>query len=80
MNKEQKALIMSVDDDEIIRKLLEKLIINAGWDVVVAGNGQNALEKIKKTIPDVTTFSFFILECNRIIMILWPKFGFWRIA
>lgn len=45
-------MILCVDDDEVTLKLLDRLIKNAGWDVITAGSGRDALEKVKKTRPD----------------------------
>ena len=53
MNEKQKPLIMCIDDDEVTLKLLDRLIKNAGWDVITAASGRNALEKAKKTRPDI---------------------------
>ena len=64
MKKEQKPLIMCIDDDEETLKLLGKLIINAGWDVIVSGNGRDALEKIKKAIPDVILLDIMMPEMD----------------
>ncbi len=53
MNEKQKPLIMCIDDDEVTLKLLDRLIKNAGLDVITAASGRNALEKAKKTRPDI---------------------------
>ncbi len=52
MNNRTKPLIMCIDDDEMTLKLLDRLIINAGCDIITAKSGRNALEKVKKTRPD----------------------------
>jgi len=49
VNNRTKPLIMCIDDDEVTLKLLDRLIKKAGWDVITAKNGRDALEKVKKT-------------------------------
>jgi CheY-like chemotaxis protein len=39
-----KPIVLCVDDDEVTLKLLDRLIKNAGWDVITAGSGRDALE------------------------------------
>jgi len=46
-------LIMCVDDAEMTLKILGQLIKNAGCDVITAESGRDALEKVKKTMPDI---------------------------
>ena len=48
VNNLTKPIILCVDDDEVTLKLLDRLIKNAGWDVITAGSGRDALEKVKK--------------------------------
>jgi general secretion pathway protein E len=64
MNKEQKPMIMCVDDDEVTLRLLERVVRNAGWDVIAAGNGRNAIEKAKKARPDVILLDIMMPEMN----------------
>ena len=46
-------MIMCIDDDEVTLKILDRLIKNAGWDVITAGSGRDALKKVKKTRSDI---------------------------
>lgn len=64
MDSSTKPLIMCVDDDEVTLKLLERLIANAGWDVITAGNGRDALEKVKKARPDVVLLDIMMPEMD----------------
>ena len=59
-----KPLIMCIDDDEVTRRLLERLIRNAGWDVITAGSGSDALEKVKKTRPDIILLDIMMPEMD----------------
>ncbi len=43
---ENKATILAVDDEEHVRRLLQRILERAGYDVVTAGNGREALDKL----------------------------------
>ena len=45
--------ILIVDDDQLVRKLLEYIIKKAGYQVSVAENGSDALKIVQKEIPDL---------------------------
>lgn len=47
------AKILVVDDDPDIRDVLEVLLEGEGFDVVLANDGEQALEVIKKENPDL---------------------------
>lgn len=47
------AKILVVDDDPDIRDVLEALLEGEGFEVVLANNGEQALEAIKKESPDL---------------------------
>ena len=42
----KKATILTVDDEEHVRMLLQKILEQAGYDVVTASSGKEALEKV----------------------------------
>jgi CheY-like chemotaxis protein len=44
MNEPKDAMILAVDDDEISRKILERVLARAGSRVIMADSGINALE------------------------------------
>lgn len=48
-----KPLILSVDDDQDTLKLIERLLIQTGYNVVTADGGSNALLAISKEKPDL---------------------------
>ena len=43
---ENKATILAVDDEEHVRRLLQRILEGAGYTVVTAGNGREALDKL----------------------------------
>ena len=45
--------ILAVDDDPFIRKMLEKVLREANYDVVLAMDGEEALEKVYRVRPDL---------------------------
>lgn len=49
----KKNLILIVDDEEEIRLLLKEFLENKGFEVLVAEDGQKALELAEKHIPDL---------------------------
>jgi len=42
----EQGRILIVDDEEHVRKLLQRTLEKAGYDVITAANGQEALDKI----------------------------------
>ena len=42
---------MCVDDDEVTRRLLERLLKNSGFDAITAKSGIDALAKVNKKSP-----------------------------
>jgi type IV pilus assembly protein PilB len=45
--------ILAVDDDPFIRKMLQKVLTEAQYDVVLATDGEEALEKVYRERPDL---------------------------
>lgn len=45
--------ILAVDDDPFVRKMLDKVLSEARFEVVMATNGQEALEKVYREMPDL---------------------------
>lgn len=48
-----KKKILVVDDERDVREFLRAALIEAGFDVILAEDGNIALEKVKKQIPDL---------------------------
>lgn len=47
------ARVLACDDDHVIRGLLEVNLEMEGYDVVTASDGQDALNKVRETSPDL---------------------------
>ncbi|MGC8981574.1 MAG: response regulator [Minisyncoccia bacterium] len=62
--------ILLVEDDKFLRTLLEKKLVNEGFEVVSAIDGEEALEKVVSERPDLILLDiilpkksgFFVLE------------------
>jgi PAS domain S-box-containing protein len=48
-----RANLLLVDDDPAMRDILQRILERAEFDVVTAGDGEAALEQIRKQVPDV---------------------------
>lgn len=60
--RKQKVLV--VDDEEQNVRLLSKIILNEGHDVVTAYNGKEALEKFEEHSPDLVLLDIVMPEMN----------------
>ena len=43
--EKEKARILVVDDEKIVRDFLQRILEKAGYDVIMAADGQEALDK-----------------------------------
>ncbi len=50
---ESKALILVADDEDVFLRLLQEALTTVSYRVVTAGNGAEALEKVRHTPPDL---------------------------
>src|SRR3954469_8811377 len=51
--RRSKPLVLSVDDDKTIHKLIEKYVSASNCDVVCAGSGEEALAAVLESKPDL---------------------------
>jgi len=56
--------ILIVEDEEILINLLQRKLIQGGYDVLVARNGEEGLKLMKETMPDIV-----------LLDVLMPKMG-----
>jgi len=45
--------ILLIEDEELIIKLLSKKLVSIGYDVLLAMDGQEGIEKMKQSVPDL---------------------------
>jgi len=53
MSNRSKAKILIVDDDPTVRKILEILLMSAGYEVATADDGASAVSHLSTTVPDL---------------------------
>jgi CheY-like chemotaxis protein len=53
MSENQSYTIMVVDDNDDVRRLLKKVLLAAGHNVIEATDGNAALKAIDNTVPDL---------------------------
>jgi len=59
-----KTRVFVVDDDEFILKLLEAVLLKAGFDVQTTSNSETALQAIEDTRPDVVISDLMMPEVD----------------
>lgn len=61
---EKQARILVVEDNAGIRKLLSLQLKLNGYSVIIAKDGQEALEQLKKALPDILLLDLHIPVIN----------------
>lgn len=69
--------ILIVDDQKGVRRLLEELFKKDGWEVMVAADGKEAIEKVEQFLPEIILMDVKMpnmngLEASQIIL---DKYG-----
>lgn len=54
--------ILIVEDEEIMQGLLKRKLAHEGYDIAIASNGLEGLEKIKKDKPDLVLLDIIMPE------------------
>jgi DNA-binding response OmpR family regulator len=58
--------ILVVDDDLHVQRLYKEEFEDEGYEVVVASNGQEAIEKFEKEVPDIVTLDILLPDIDGI--------------
>ena len=56
--------ILITDDEEELRNVLKQSMENAGYEVVTAGNGREAVERVNLDAPDLVLMDVMMPEMN----------------
>ena len=59
-----KPLILSIDDDADIRRLIEQILLNNGYEVITAESGKKALQLINTLKPDLILLDAMMPEMS----------------
>ena len=62
--KPSKARILVVDDEELIRDLLKMVLIDEGYTVVTAADGEEAIERLNKSPFDLVITDLVMPKAN----------------
>jgi len=73
--------ILIVDDSAFARSNLKRTLMGAGYDVVEASSGQQAIDQVKLDAPDIVTLDLLMpglsgLETLKIMKTIIPKTKF----
>ncbi|MEE9389998.1 MAG: response regulator, partial [Candidatus Aminicenantaceae bacterium] len=64
MKKSERPLILIVDDNQVILRLIEKILSDSGYSVATADNGRNALLALNGAKPDLILLDVIMPEMN----------------
>jgi DNA-binding response OmpR family regulator/cellulose synthase/poly-beta-1,6-N-acetylglucosamine synthase-like glycosyltransferase len=56
--------ILVVDDEPINQQLLNSILSKAGFDVIIASNGKEALQRVNETTPDIIISDIMMSEMD----------------
>lgn len=59
-------VVMLVEDEPLVVRMYEQSLANDGFEVVTAGNGKEALEKIQQDKPDLVLMDIMMPGMNGI--------------
>ena len=58
------SAVLVVDDDASVRRLLKAVLTVEGHDVTLADGGREALESVKKTLPDLIVLDLMMPDLD----------------
>ncbi len=59
-----KIKVLIADDEPDVREIMAKWVKNEGYEVVTAGDGAEAWEKIQKDVPDIILLDLMMPQMN----------------
>jgi len=63
VSMEKKTHILVVDDEETVRNLIQRTLVEAGYNVVTAANGQEAMDKVSQLMPGAVLLDIKMPGC-----------------
>jgi chemosensory pili system protein ChpA (sensor histidine kinase/response regulator) len=60
------ALVLVVDDDELVRDMVAATLTRAGYRVALAADGAAAIERLRHETPDLILTDLFMPNCDGI--------------
>lgn len=63
MTKQNKKILL-VEDDMFLSKIMEERLQDEGWDVNLAGNGEEGLQKAKSYLPHLILLDMILPKMN----------------
>ncbi len=67
------GLVLVVDDEPDIANLLRRYLAHGGYDVLIAGNGADALQLAKSELPDLITLDVKLPDVDGFTVLEWLK-------
>ncbi len=58
---DEKKCVLVVDDEQAVLRFVDISLTNAGYNVMTASNGQDALDLIKKENPDIMVLDILMV-------------------
>ncbi len=66
----QRASVLIVDDDPVMREMTGRLLTTAGWDVTEAANGRDALARLAEQPPSVIVLDLLMPELDGLTFVM----------
>lgn len=63
------AIIVVIDDDEQVRRAVERFLVRRGHDVITAKDGHDAMRRTSHCVPDLFITDIYMPECDGLEMI-----------
>ena len=54
------ARILVVDDEDMVRRLLQRMLERQGYEVDLAANGEEAMERARERVPDAILLDMYM--------------------
>ena len=64
MSRQERLLIMVVDDEPLVAILVQEILEGNGYQVTVAGDGRSALELLRSRRPDLVLLDILMPDID----------------